>query len=377
MRSKKQHFLPVFFLKAWESKKNRIHLFDTKTGITRNNVGLRGQCQKHLYYMNQHNEDILREWDNRFSQACRQVRTSQRLPDPTVNIQSYVDLFAFILAQHARTPAQAEKIRQIYSQLIPSASKAIGAPPGEISIKYDFPQLEAVEHSMNALKLMDDLVPHLITSHSDRFLTSDNPAFFYNQLCQNLDGATAGVDNHGFQAFCPISPNTVVMLFDPMSYELTSEASTSKRRSEAKEEDIQQLNRIQALSAIQNLYANDLKLLKDAPALLQSVSAEREAKEPILNEYESAESGNASKLFVQHNPIPNLAMNLSFIRVRQSAEKMPSVWKLHDYRHEPNKVPQMISEGSPVKIFTDPNNPTVSHVVADVDSTQQRHDQTA
>ena len=370
VRSKKQHFLPVFYLKAWESKKNRIHLYDTKAGAIRNNVGLRGQCQKHLYYMNQHNEDILKEWDTRFSLVCRQVRTSQRLPSFAANPELFVNLFAFILAQHARTPAQAEKIRQIYSQLIPSASEAMGAPPGQIHIKHDFPQLEAVEHSMNALEMMDDLVPHLITSRGDRFLTSDNPAFFYNQLCQNLDGATAAVDNHGFQAFCPISPNTVVMLFDPMSYELTSTTSKSRMRSEATEEDIQQLNRIQALSAIQNLYANDLKLLKDAPTLVQSVSTEREAKGPILSDYGSTKPGDDSKLFVQHDPIPNLTMDLSFIRVRREAEARPSLWKLHDYRHEPNRVPQLISEGVPVKIFADPNDPTISHVVAEVDSTQ-------
>ena len=184
------------------------------------------------------------------------------------------------------------------------------------------------------------------------------------------DGATAAVDNHGFQAFCPISPDTVVMLFDPMSYELTSEASKSKKQSEATEEDIQQLNRIQALSATQNLYANDLKLLKDAPTLVQSVSAEREVKGLILNEYGSAKPRDDSKLFVQHNPMPNLAMGLSFIRVSRKAATRPTLWKLHDYRHEPNRVPQLISEGVPVKIFADPNDPTISHVVADAGSTQ-------
>ena len=370
-RSKKHHFLPVFYLKAWASRPNRIHLYDIKAATTRQDVGLRRQGQEHLYYRDQHNEDTLKAWDARFARVCRQVRTIQSLPDLVADPESFVDLFAFVVTQHARTPPQAETIRQMYVQSIPSMLNAMGAPTGETHVEFDFPQLEAVKLAAEVqLERMDDLVPHLITARGNRFLTSDNPVFLYNQLCQGLGGATAAVDNHGFQAFCPISPSTVVMLFDPRSYELTSSASKAKKRSEATEADIQQLNRIQALSAAQNLYANDPNLLEDVPTLVQSVSAERETKEPRLAEYSSTKPGDDSKLFVQHSPMPNLSLDLSFIRVRWSADTRPSWWKLHDYRHEPNRMPQLLREGAPIKAFVDPNDPTVTHVIADKDSTQ-------
>ena len=365
VRSKKQHFVPVFYLKAWESKKGCIHLFDIKANTTRTNVGLKGQCQKKLYYMNQHNEDVLQSIETDASVVCRQIRKSQKLPNPRPNHKPHVDLCMFILSQHARTPAQEEPIRQMYFEMLPRALEAMGPPPGKITIKQDHPQLEALRGAMHAFEFMDDLATHLITSRSGRFITSDNPSFFYNQLCQNLEDARAAVDSHGFQAFCPISPNHVVMLFDPMSYEITSETARSRNRSEGTEEDVWQLNRMQALAAIQNLYANDQKMLKEAPILVESVSKEREEKGSILEEYIPVEPEGKARIFAQHTPMLNLSLDLSFIRVKARAEKIPNRWKTNSYRHEPNRVPQMIREGKPVKIFADVNDPESYYLLAD------------
>ena len=370
-RSRRHHFLPVFYLKAWTSLPNRIHLYDIKAATARKDVGLRRQGQEHLYYRDQRGEDALKTLDNCFAKVCNQIRETQTLPDLSTDPESFVALSMFVVTQHARTPPQAEDIRQSYAQIIPRALDAMGAPSGDTHIKYDFPQLEAVRLAAAVqLETMDDLVPHLITAHGNSFLTSDNPAFFYNQLCQGINGATAAVDNHGFQAFCPISPSAVVMLFDPSSYELTSVASKATKRSEATEADIQQLNMIQALSATQNLYANDPRLLEQAPAIIRSVSAQRETKGPQLAEYNSTEPGDPSKLFVQHNPMPNLSLDLSFLRLKWSAATRPSWWKLHDYRHAPNKMPQLLRDGAPIKTFADPNDPTVTHAVADFRSTR-------
>ena len=371
--SKKHHFLPVFYLKAWSSRPNRIHLYDIKAGTTRQHIGLKGQGQERLYYKDQHNEDVLKAWDTRFARVCRQVKTSQRLPNPLVDPVSFVDLFAFVVTQHARVPSKAEELRQIYVQSIPIIMDAMGAPPGDTCVKYDFPQLEAVNLAAKGqLVFMDDLVPHLITARDDRFLTSDNPAFFYNQLCQGLYGATTGVDAHGFQAFCPISPRIVVMLFDPGAYELTSTAAKAEKRSEATESDIRQLNRMQVLSAAQNLYANTPDLLEDVPAIIRTVAAERETKEPQLAEYQSTKHGDQSALLVVHNVMPNLSLDLSFTRTRWSADKRPDWWKVHDYRHGPNRIPQLLREGSPIEIFVDPNEPTapVIHMVSETDFPQ-------
>ena len=65
--------------------------------------------------------------------------------------------------------------------------------------------------------------------------------------------------------------------------------------------------------------------------------------------------------------MPNLSLDLSFTRIRWSADKRPDWWKVHDYRHEPNRVPQLLREGAPMKTFTDPNDPTASviHMVSD------------
>ncbi len=365
-RSKKHHFLPVFYLSAWASRPNLTHLYDIEAATPRYDVGIKGQGQQRLYYASQDTENVLQAWDQRFARVCRRIRESQSLPHIEIDPQSFLDLFAFIAAQHSRTPSEAEVIRQIYAQSIPILLDAMGAAPGDTRVQYDFPQLEAVKLSVEAqLPIMDDLEPHLVTAPTDRFLTSDNPAFFYNQLSQGLHGATTGADTHGFQAFCPISPRSVVMLFDPNAYELTSAASKRSHTTEANESDIRQLNQMQALCAIQNLYANSPQLLEQVPGLVQTVLDERHKPTIQLAEYESTEPGDQSKLLVGHSEMPNLSLDLSFIRTKWSAATRPDWWKLHDYRHGPNAIPQLLREGAPVKTFTDPNDPAsaVTHII--------------
>ena len=112
-------------------------------------------------------------------------------------------------------------------------------PPGEVRFTQPFPQLNSTKLAAEVqLRYMDDLAPHLIIDNEDSFLTSDSPVFLYNQFNQGITDATNAVDSHGFQAFFPISPKIVLMLYDPQVYEIADTKAASQLRSKATAQDI-------------------------------------------------------------------------------------------------------------------------------------------
>ena len=134
-----------------------------------------------------------------------------------------LDLIQFVVMQRFRVPAQADDAKRTVEESLPWAIKAAGGP-GNVTIEQPMPQLTSIKHGAAAIEYMDDLKAHLIVSDTDAFLTSDNPVFFYNQYNQDLPGSVAGIDSHGFQAFCPLSPKIVLALYDSNVYELTDTA---------------------------------------------------------------------------------------------------------------------------------------------------------
>ena len=362
-RSKKHHFIPVFYLKAWASQENPklVHAYDLKAGVLRHNIGLRDQGQEKLYHQDAGTEHQFEWMDGKFSKACRQVRTSGCLPDYRAweHAEFYLDLWAFVITQHARVPSSAEDYRDfIETDFAHMVNLMFGEPDEEVEIRQPFPQLASVQHLVHsALLLADDLTPHLIVSDRDCFLTSDNPAFFYNQLNQGIPDATAAPDNHGFQAFVPISPRIVLVFFDSGSYELTSPAAKATRKSAPTESDIRQLNRMQLLAAEQNVYAGARELLDAVPCILASVEDLRALPKVQRLEGHSVDEGPETKLFVSHREVRNLSLDLSCIRTKWSASSRSSQWRLHTYRHDQsngvNGATKAMREGKPVRIFED------------------------
>ena len=146
---------------------------------------------------------------------------------------------------------------------------------------------------------MDDLAPHLIIDDEDSFLTSDNPVFLYNQFNQGITDATSAVDSHGFQAFFPISPKIVLMLYDPQVYELADTKSASKLRSEATAQDIKQLNQMQLLNAEQIIYAKTKRTIETVPQEIASVEPLRANKEPTRDIFQKIRTKERTNHHIQ------------------------------------------------------------------------------
>ena len=324
--SQKHHFVPKFYLRAWGDahKPRMIHLYNILKDIVACGP-LKGQCQQTNYYGHME-RSIVGMSDGRSAKVIGKIRRGCHLPKRQVyNDVWFLDLIQFVVMQHFRVPERADYTKRSVEEPLQWLFKAAGGP-SDVTVEQPMPQLSSMKQGMVMVEYMDDLRAHLIVSDTDAFLTSDNPVFFYNQYNQDLPSSVASVDSHGFQAFCPLSPKFVLVLYDGNTYELTDTAAKRERRSVATESDVIQLNRMQALSATECLYAGTSGVIQTAPDLISDVLHIRGAHGVRV-------SVNPN-LYVREGVMRNIGLDLSCFRIRWSAHTRPEWWRVRSHRHD-------------------------------------------
>lgn len=328
--SQRHHFVPKFYLEAWgDARKPRmIHLYNILKDVTACGPW-KGQCQQPNYYGHME-RNVMGMHDHRSAKIIGRIRGDRQLPKRRIyNDLWFLDLIQFVVMQRFRVPAQAEDAKRTVEESLSWAIKAAGVP-SNATIEQPMPQLTSIKHGVAAIEYMDDLKAHLIVSDTDAFLTSDNPVFFYNQYNQDLPGSTASVDSHGFQAFCPLSPKIVLVLYDGNVYELNETTAKRERRSVATDADVAQLNRMQAVNAGKCLYASATGVIQTAPNLIHDI-------QHLGNTTDVRVSANPN-LYVRESVMRNIEIDLSCFRIRWCAHTRPEWWRLRTHRHDPPDV---------------------------------------
>jgi hypothetical protein len=96
------------------------------------------------------------------------------------------------------------------------------------------------------------------------FITSDNPVVFYNQLFSfQKNGGKTGLASKGLEIFFPISPRHLILLYDDNVYKVGARKVNVINIDNSS--DMAQINRLQYVSALENIYFSNQK----HPALLE------------------------------------------------------------------------------------------------------------
>ena len=330
LTSQDHHFVPKFYLKAWSDARNprTIHLYNIPKEVVTQGPW-KDQCQRSNYY-GRMEKTVLQMSDNRSSKVIRNILRNRQIPKRQVYDDVwFLDLIQFVAMQRTRVPAQADDTKATIEESLEWAFEATGGPSG-FTFEQPMPQLSSMKYGMGMIEYMDDLEAHLIVSDADVFLTSDNPVAFYNQHNQDLPMSVADVDSHGFQAFCPLSPKNVLILYDRNTYELTDTVAKGERRSKATDSDVIQLNRMQAVNATECLYASTSSAIQTAPDLIRDVQHIRSTDNVLA-------SANP-KLYVRGRVMRNVELDLSCFRIKWSAHNRPEWMRLRTHRHDTPEV---------------------------------------
>ena len=133
----------------------------------------------------------------------------------------------------------------------------------------------------------------------------------------------------GLQVFVPLSPRLLLIAFDPAIYTVSGRGLLT-----ATDTDVETLNRLQAVYAMQNLFfltpekENLLSLSRTA----RRFRPERRASLATFAE----QGGDEGELFVYNSLTPNLDLRISMLRVRKSADRV-SLAERFGRRNDPRR----------------------------------------
>lgn len=137
----------------------------------------------------------------------------------------------FILISSARTLKRGEQMNNDCMNLTKKVlevedseqfEKIMSMGEGRLSAKVKYPTLPFLEVARELLPSVIDLkIELLINRSSIDYVTSDNPAVFYNQLFQEKNLSRGfGWGEYGIQFIIPISPKIAICMYDSAVYDI-------------------------------------------------------------------------------------------------------------------------------------------------------------
>ena len=320
MPTKQHHYVPRFYLKRFASKPKRINMFNLQRKIPRQDVSIKDQCRKPNYYGDQTNEDALRDLETEAGKA-----TIRLISDPEPSLAPTI--LQFVAIQHIRTPAWVNSAAAMLGKM--SQLTASTGVPGTNHMARDAESLVTpafvLSMSNELANAIGDLNVRVLKHPENVFITSDNPAFFYNQYLEQAQkmGIT-GATRLGLQIFIPLSPRHLLMLFDGDTYDFIKSRTLS-------DSDIETLNGLQVISADRNVYFADWHHLGYVTALVDKFAHSRLSDLTIAEEIASDQNEDDS-LIHGYLEVPNVRLDLSVLRIKRRALRISMDKRLNGTR---------------------------------------------
>jgi hypothetical protein len=207
-----------------------------------------------------------------------------RLP-PTPQRDNHIVLVFHLVSQHARTTYAADEQSdfsdKFAKQLLRPTLPRDGITPDDlerVKVVPTNPVGQALRHILPAYPLLLDLRCVVLANTTPHgLITSDNPVVLYNQLLEERTYASnTGLQSVGLQIYLPLSPKVAVFLYDPDVYGVGSRSPT--RICLENPNDIEQLNALQLLSAVENVYFHPKETLAHSIPILYGKVRHRRRK---------------------------------------------------------------------------------------------------
>lgn len=318
---KKQHYVPQFYLRnfSWGKDRLPIKLFNIQRGDHFTAGNLKGQCYEDYFY----GKDLVIEnmfgtIEGRVSPIVDQIVAGGGPP-----VRYSVDhdaLLTFVLFQYGRTKHAGEAADEQVDKLAKTAlAKDERIEPEhlemiKIGLKNPFAlTLRAVSHS---LPIAHDLQIKIAINRTPiRFVTSDHPVVFYNQYGEErVIRSNTGLASKGLQIFYPVSPQHMVVLYDEKIYKMGGRKATSVEVTSVT--DVQQLNDLQWLNALENIYFDNAQPLSEIDRGNRRNALRRNPEKTTVKESEptAGADGMLSSIVMMAKPEPKIGLRLEFLK---------------------------------------------------------------
>ena len=240
-------------------------------------------------------------------------------------------LVFFVLLQHARTQNTVDALDEMTDKMMklflgPFAERK-GIDLDRVTISMTNAPQVSITMVTKYYPLLCDLQHKLLTNRTDvDFITSDNPVVLYNQFMNfRRYASNTGLGAKGLQIFLPISPKSVILLYDQDVYRV---GDNRKNVIEiVSKKDIEEINILQMCSCSENVYfadkhlTNCIALHKKAKQFLQG------QKFNVASFLRQQDENSKRELIVTSREDIRTNLNLSFLLVMKSAKEWREKFK--------------------------------------------------
>jgi Protein of unknown function (DUF4238) len=309
-KRKEHHFVPQFYLRNFsvDEAKRLIAVYNVENNFTFPRAAITHQAKiKYFYGEDDVLEKRLGDIEGEISSVIKYIIENDSL---SFDIDEYSKLLRFILYQSARTSAHVESTKIALQELNKNLYQYTGRN-FDMDVKdmlsYVDRQLPYLTHAELFLLINETEIP---------FVTSDNPVVLYNQFMEMKRHPTgASWANKGLQVFLPISPNHMVVLFDPYVYRMGKQDGRGPRQWVVPM-DVEYLNSLQYLKCGKLLFYND----KIEPTYIGRLAEKYGNIRLSLSKPEAHTLGSYNLLRVAD---PRIGISFSFTKLTMGAKK----WK--------------------------------------------------
>jgi Protein of unknown function (DUF4238) len=263
MSKRRQHYVPILYLKAFQSAPRRINICHLTTLRSFRDVSLRKQCYLHRFYGSVELEDSIRELVEDPAAPVLRAICDSGVP-PSLGSKGHAALLTFVGFQALRTPTTRKNIKdtcvkfddQVFGDTEPDPDSGLSrfSPVSEAeALELQWKQVPFFVQALADLRLYVGS-----TSLKDRLITSDNPLIKYNSYCKGIRyWGSLGAKCRGLQIFLPLSPRVLLLLYDASVYKVGDEESVQSSSGRISKRDVDHLNAVQIFNANDCVYFSD------------------------------------------------------------------------------------------------------------------------
>ena len=321
--NKKHHYVPRFYLRHFTTDGRSLSLYNIERDLVVGSANLKNQCYRdYMYGKDGKQERNLSLMEGALAELLKRLLTSHLLPAPWS--PDHESLCILTLLQNARTAYASDAMDEFSDKIWKMVLEKDPRFPPEMLEKVRIvntdPANLAVFTMLRLYHLIMDMDYRLLLAPEDsEFITSDNPVILYNQLLEFEPlGSKTGLACKGLQIFLPLSPKVLLAFFDRGVYAYSPRQSIITRV--PTHEDMNQLNALQAVSALENVYfstpaADIYRVVARAKPLRRS----RKARVIALPETQT-ESGSSQIIGGSREDI-RTNLTLTFVKLLKPAKR--------------------------------------------------------
>ena len=290
--------------------------------ITTDSTGL--LCYEPYYYgADLVLEKAFEKLENSASGTITSILNTKKLPPSTS--EEYLVLLFYILSQDNRTKRAGEQNDEVtnkIARIILQGDKELSAALQHWKIVGKIPTAVPLSIVSETWFLAFDLEMKIICNLSQEgFITCDSPVVYYNQYMEKIEGiGCTGLLSQGLQIFFPISPQTMLLLYDSTVYRVGSNKSDCCEVYD--DAEVIKLNELQWLNALENIYYSN----KTSPDSIQTQAKRFLPHRPtdlaIVEEYGHPTEIGCSLVTMQKSDF-RIRLRPSFVQIKKAKARIP------------------------------------------------------